>query len=287
MMSTQPVTGSFVNKDGLEIFHQRWPVEDPAAALLLVHGLGEHSGRYGNLINAMEKEPVSFFALDHQGHGRSGGKRGHVNDFADYTADVKQFVDQVIRPQVPDRPLVCLGHSMGGLIAAHFALRHQADLNALVLSAPAFQPGSKVPAFQAAAARIVSRILPRLTQSNQLNPADLSHDPATVQAYLADPLVHDRISTRWFVSFLATAGFCLDHAAELTLPLLVIHGAADRMVNPEGSRQFYEQAGSSDKTLRIFDGLFHETMNEAPADREAVLAVLTGWIREKIPLTSR
>ncbi|MFP4040492.1 MAG: lysophospholipase [Desulfosudaceae bacterium] len=283
MINCRHATGSFANKDGIEIFHQRWTVDNPAGAILLIHGLGEHSGRYQNLLKAMDEERVSFFALDHQGHGRSGGKRGHVDDFSDYVADLKQFRDEIIAAEAPGQSLICLGHSMGGLIATHLALSHQQDLAGLILSAPAFIPGGKVPAGQVAAAKIVSRLLPRLTRSNQLKPGDLSRDPATVQNYLADPLVHDRISTRWFVSFLATAELCLARARELTLPLLVIHGTADNIVDPVGSQKIYDQAGSTDKTLKMFDGLYHETMNELPEERQAVLEVISGWILKNLP----
>lgn len=275
-------TGTFSNSRGVEIFYQCWTVDQPRGAVVLVHGLGEHSGRYGNLISALAGSRISFFAPDHQGHGRSGGKRGHIDDFADYRADIKQFADQIVKPQTPDIPLICLGHSMGGLIAAGFALDHQKDLTALILSAPAFIPGGEVPAIQVKAARIISRLLPRLTRSNQLDPGDLSHDRQTVDAYLADPLVHDRISTRWFISFLAEADRCLARAPELTLPLLVVQGAADKIVSPDGSRAFHQEAGSADKSLEVFDGLFHETMNERPEDREIVLDAIAGWINEKL-----
>jgi alpha-beta hydrolase superfamily lysophospholipase len=274
--------GTFTNKDGLDIFHQRWMVDDPQGAVLIVHGLGEHSGRCGHLLEAMSGARVCFFALDHQGHGRSGGKRGHVKDFADYAADIKQYIDQIVRKESPGLPLICLGHSMGGLISTLFALTHPSDITALILSAPAFVPAVKVPAIQAAAARIVSRFLPRLTQSNKLLADHLSHDPSTIATYQADPLVHDRVSTAWFVSFQATAAKCLERAGELTLPLLVIHGTEDKLVSAEGSRLFFDKAGGSQKTLKLFGGLYHETMNELPKDRDVVLEVISAWIQEKL-----
>ncbi len=282
MPACNHTTGTFTNKDGLDIFHQRWTVDDPRAAMIIAHGLGEHSGRYGHLLEAMADDRISFFSLDHQGHGRSGGTRGHVNDFADYVADIKQYLDEIVKKEAPGLPLICLGHSMGGLIAALFALTHQQEISALVLSAPAFVPGVPVPAIQAAAARIVSRILPRLTQSNKLDADDLSHDPQTVRAYQDDPLVHDRVSTRWFVSFQETAEACLARAGELTLPLLVTQGTEDKMVSPEGSRRFFEKVKGADKTLKLFGGLYHETMNELPQDREVVLETVADWIRQRL-----
>ena len=275
-------TGTFTNKDGLGIFHQRWTVDAPRAAMIIVHGLGEHSGRYGHLLDTMAGDRISFFSLDHQGHGQSGGTRGHVNDFSDYVVDIKQYLDDIVSPETAGLPLICLGHSMGGLIAGLFALTHQPDISALILSAPAFIPGGKIPAIQAAAARIVSRVLPRLTQSNKLDADDLSHDPETVRAYQNDPLVHDRISTRWFVSFMATAEQCLSRAGEITLPLLVFHGTEDKMVSPDGSRKFFDQVKGADKTLKLFGGLYHETMNELPKDREIVLETVADWIRNRI-----
>lgn len=273
--------GVFLNKDNIRIFHRSWLAAKPQGVVLISHGLGEHSGRYKHLIRFLRGHHISFYAIDHKGHGKSGGKRGHTESFMDYIDDLKQFKDTVIDKEVHGSPVVLLGHSMGGLIAAKYALTYPNTIDALILSAPAFFPGRPIPALQITAAKILAALMPRATQSNKLNPEDLATDAETVDAYIKDPLVHDRISFKWFVEFLATADICLKQANQLTMPLLAIHGKNDRMVDIKGSETVYQKAGSRDKQLILFDGLRHETMNEIPEERKKVLETVSEWILEK------
>lgn len=270
--------GVFLAADGVRLFYQRWQPETTRAVLVIAHGLGEHSGRYGNVLEALTGRGVAIAALDHRGHGKSGGLRGHLEVFSLYVRDLERFMDKVVRPAHPDLPLLMLGHSLGGLIAELYALGRPTELAGLILSAAACIPSVETPAVKIAAARLLSRAAPSLGMSSGLNPIELSSDPAVVERYVGDPLVHGRVTPRWYTEFVAAGAECLARARELTLPLLVFHGLGDLIVSPEGSQRIHADAASADKTLREYAGLYHETMNEAAGKRDPVLEQLRDWI---------
>ncbi len=270
--------GVFLADDMVRIFYQSWQAQKPKGVVVISHGLGEHSDRYSNIMNALAGAGISFYALDHRGHGKSGGKRGHVDRYMKYVDDLKKLVDTLVKTENPGLPVILLGHSMGGLIAMRYALEYPEDLKGLILSAPALVPAVAVPGWKKSLGRIFSVIAPGLAMNNELDPADISSDPDVVQAYRDDPLVHDMVSARWYTEYLDTAEFCLARPAEIEMPLLVIHGTADRMVSPESSRIVFENASSRDKKIFTWEGLFHETMNERIEDRKKVLKTISAWI---------
>lgn len=274
-------TGTFIGKGGVEIYFQAWLAEKPKGIVVISHGLGEHSGRYVNIIDKMQGSGVSFYALDHRGHGRSGGNRGHVASFMEYIQDLKVFINQ-IKDEYGTLPIVLLGHSLGGLIAMKYALTHPADMKALVLSSAGLIPAVAVPEVKKKMGLFFSKYIPTLAMSNGLDAAELSHDRSVVDAYVNDPLVHDRVTSRWYAEFTATEEECLRRASELRMPLLVIHGKADAIVDYRGSEKVYAEALSKDKTIHIFSGLYHETMNETPSERAKVLDVLAKWIASRL-----
>jgi len=273
--------GVFLAGDMVRIFYQGWIPPRPKGVLVISHGLGEHSGRYTNLIEALEGKGISIYALDHRGHGKSGGKRGHVDSYMKYIGDLKQLLEDVIAKENRNLPVILLGHSMGGLIAMKYALIHPGDIDDLILSAPALIPAVPVPPAKKILGRMLSRMFPRLTLNNELDPSDISTDLDVVRAYRDDPLVHDRVSARWFTEFIDTGSDCLKRASELKMPLLIIHGAGDRMVSTRSSKIVYERASSPDKQIQFFEGLFHETMNEEIESRKKVLRLLRDWIVAK------
>ncbi len=274
--------GVFLAKDNTRIFYQYWTTPDPVGGVLISHGLGEHSGRYTNLLEELDGCGINFYALDHRGHGKSGGIRGHVDFFSNYTNDMKQYVDSVVKAENKQKPLIMLGHSMGGLIAMQYAFNYPADLDYLILSAAALIPSVKVPAYKVFLGKLLSRFFPRITLNNELDPRNLSTDQAVVKDYIDDPLVHDRVSAKWFTEYLNCSEDCLNRLPEITLPTLIIHGTEDRMSSGEGSKQIYEQISSKDKEIKFFEGLFHETMNEALPEREKVLNLLSDRILKNV-----
>lgn len=277
MGSYQHTNSSFSAADGLDLFYQSWVSSEPKGIVVLAHGVGEHSGRYQNIIDKMEGQGISFYGLDHRGHGRSEGKPGHINRFTDYTSDLKRFME-IVRYEQPDHPIILMGHSMGGLIAFHYALQYPEDIEALILSSAGLIPVVPVPAWQQAMGRVLSILAPGFTMSTGLDAAGLSHDQCVVTDYLHDPLVHDKVSARWFTEFIKAGQTALQQAGKLTMPLLIIHGQDDPIVDHRGSLQTVESAASPDKTCHIFAGLLHETMNESPAQREEVLDKISEWI---------
>lgn len=284
VVSTKEYThnvGTFIGKGGVEIFFQSWNVPKPKGVVIIVHGLGEHSGRYENLLEKMKGKGVSFFAPDHRGHGRSGGKRGHVMSFMEYVFDLKLLVD-FIRDDYEKIPLFLLGHSMGGVIALKYAFTYQEDIDGLIISSAGLVPVLEVPKWKESLGRFFSRRMPGLTMPSGLPAEAISRDNAVVKAYEDDPLVHDKVSSRWFTEFTDSGQECLDRAGELKVPILLFHGTEDGLVHPRGTEQIYEGASSRDKELYLFDGLYHETMNELPEDRERVLNMVSGWILKRI-----
>jgi len=274
--------GSFTGAGGLRIHWQAWePGGARRAAIVLAHGASEHGGRYGHLLDRVLPAGYCVHALDHRGHGHSGGRRGVIDRLPHALADLDAFVDQV-RGEHPDTPLFLLGHSMGGAIALSYAFEHQEKLDALILSSPAAALGSASPV-ERVLGKLLSAVAPGLGVLG-VDPDHISHDPAEVDAYRADPLVHHgKLPARTVSELTAAIERYPERVGTLTLPLLVIHGADDRLTPPEGSRMVHAGASSQDKTLHVYDGLYHEMLNEVPADRERVLDDLTAWLDERAP----
>lgn len=267
--------GFFTGVQGAKIYHQHWlPEGKPKAALWVVHGLAEHSGRYGNLAGYFVPRGYALHALDHVGHGQSNGQRLYVANFAEYTDSLKIFFDR-LRDCQPEVRLFLVGHSMGGLIAALYLLDHQQGLSGAILSGPAVKP-HPIPAAMVAMGRLLSLIFPRLGLV-QLRTDGISRDRAVLDAYLADPLVaKTRITARLGAEILHSMELLRSRAERITLPLLILQGGADRLVDPDGARLLAERAGSADKRLIVYEGLYHEVFNEP--ERSRVLADLEQWL---------
>jgi lysophospholipase len=259
------------------LFYRAWRAADgdPRAAVAVVHGGGEHSGRYLKFAQAMTPRGYAVYAYDLRGHGKSPGIRGHIGRFADYLADTREFL-QFVRGQVPGKKVFLLGHSVGGLIAAVYSLENQ-DLPGVVLSSPFLSMKLKVPAWKSGMAKLLSLLLPKLTMHNGLSADDLSRDAGVCELYRRDLLVHDMASTRFYTELLAAQQSALAGAGRLKIPLLEIYGTADKIADPEGAKAFFSRAGSADKTLKAYDGYFHEVFNEI--GREAAFEDLDRWLR--------
>ena len=270
------VEGKFAGTGGLEIFWQAWRGRAPRAIVVISHGAGEHSGRYERVAEHLVAQGYAVYAVDHRGHGRSAGRRALVDRIDNAAADLDELVE-LARREHPGVPVFMLGHSLGGTIALRYALRHQGKLAGLILSGPVAVIDPP-PASQRAIARALSAIAPWLP-ALALDPATVSRDPREVEAYRSDPLVHHgKLPVRTVTEIVgATEGFP-EQIPTLTLPLLLVHGSDDRLAPVQGSKMVYERAGSQDKTLNIYDGLYHEVLNELPDDRARVLADIDAWL---------
>jgi alpha-beta hydrolase superfamily lysophospholipase/predicted GNAT family N-acyltransferase len=261
--------------DGIGLHVQDWDGGGTRGVYLL-HGLGEHVGRYDALARWFCARGWRVRGHDHAGHGRSGGRRGTLRDPRQLVAHARTMID-AFAAELGEPPLL-LGHSMGGALAAELAVCEGVALRGLVLSSPALATG--IGPAQRLLAAVLLRLAPNFAVRNGLDPEALSHDPAVVRAYLADPLVHDRISAR-LLDWLVSAGErARAQAAGLPVRTLLMVAGADRLVDPEGSRDFSRAAPEALLALRWYDGLFHEIFNEQEALRARVLADLGQWVSQ-------
>ena len=257
------------------IFYRHWRHPDARAVALLVHGLGEHSGRYQHVAEALAARGIATLAPDHVGHGHSPGTRCHIGSFDEFFAPLDALLD-VAERDYGQRPRFIIGHSMGGLIAGQYLLRKQGRFHGAAFSGAAFEVPEPPGAVQMVLYRLLSAVLPKLG-AMQIDASEVSRDPEVVAAYRADPLVHDgKVSARLLVSLLSAMAELQARRGEITLPVLVMHGEGDVMTPAAGSRNFVDGVGSADKTPRVYPELYHEIFNEP--ERAQVLGDLTDWL---------
>jgi alpha-beta hydrolase superfamily lysophospholipase len=268
---------TYTASDGDNIAVQDWPVAHdgpPRASVLIVHGLGEHAGRYDHVARRLNAWGFAVRSYDQYGHGDSGGVRGAIPTETRLLDDLGDIVASTRWRGGPGVPLVLLGHSLGGLVAASFVARKILPVDALVLSSPAL--GTRLSPLQKLLLAVVPRVAPNLAVGNGLDPDYLSHDPAVVAAYRNDPRVHDRVTGR-LARFIADEGpAVVAKAPAWTVPTLLMYAGDDHMVDPAGSRAFAQAAPPALVTSRCFDGLYHEIFNEQQP--EPVFDCLRRWL---------
>ncbi|WP_072807138.1 alpha/beta hydrolase [Rhodococcoides yunnanense] len=271
---------SFTGVHGTKIVYDVWtPDGEVTGLLVLSHGLGEHAGRYVEVISRLGELGLVVYALDHRGHGRSGGKRLELKSWTDFLVDLHELF-RIARAAHPDTKSFLLGHSMGGAIALSYALDYQAELDGLMLSGPAVVLSDDTPKILIPIGKILGRIAPGVPVQS-LDSATISRDPAVVAAYDADPLVHHGKIPAGLASGLVGAMESFPvRLSTLTLPVLLQHGTEDKLADVSGSHMIAEKAGSTDLTIEIYDGLYHEIFNEP--ERGRVLDDLIAWLRPRL-----
>lgn len=267
--------------DGISIFYRNYPADPERGRLVIAHGLGEHSGRYVNVIERLQPLGFSIWVPDHRGHGKSGGKRGHISNFMQFLLDLHRLVELAGRDLSENQKCFLLGHSMGGLIALRYVQQHPQHVDGLVVSSPALGMIVKIPLIKSLLGSMMSRIWPGLTLGNELDSGKISHDPDAVSAYENDPLVHDRVSARFFTEFLGAMQTVHQQASLLRAPVLMQLAGDDHLVNAASSKQFYRKLETPDKTLHVYEGFYHEIYNETQDRREAALQDLEDWLGER------
>ncbi len=263
---------------GPSLYYQSWiPVEDCTAILLIAHGLAEHSGRYEHFAAFFVARGYAVFALDHIGHGKSDGDRCHIGQFSEYTDGISLLLDRA-REECPGIRVILVGHSMGGLIATRFLIEHQANFAGCVLSGAAVKPAVELSSIQRFMMRFFSRVLPRL-RVLQLDASEVSRDPAVVESYRRDPLVFTgKVTVRLAEQLFSTMAWIEDRVGAIELPMLILHGSADGLTSPAGSKMLHQKISSRDKKLTIYDGLYHEIYNEP--EQEEVMTDVANWLAE-------
>lgn len=276
----EPVAGTFRTADGLRLHYRRWSSGESHAALAIAHGVAEHGGRYEWLATRLADRGLSVYALDHRGHGASPGPRVHIDRWHRYVDDFERFLARVAGDP-PGRPVFALGHSMGALIALEAAIRRGEStpappgtaLAGVVASAPPLRPTGLAKPHLIFIARVLSRVLPRVSLRLGIDPDALSRDPEVGRRYEDDPLVARRATVRWGTEVLRAVEWIEANASAIRIPLLILHGESDRMVTADGSRWLAREVGAE---LKLYPGGYHEPHNDLC--RENVVRDIADWM---------
>jgi alpha-beta hydrolase superfamily lysophospholipase len=278
--TVQASQSSFEGVGGLKIVTRSWrsSTDKPRAVVVIVHGFNSHSGQYGWVAEQLVADGCAVYALDLRGRGQSEGERFYVQNFSDYVNDVASFVHQA-KAKEPGLPVFVLGHSAGGVVSCVYALEHQTEISGLICESFAHQ----VPAPDVALSILkgLAHVAPH-AHVLKLKNEDFSRDPVAVAAMNNDPLIADEVQPTQTVAEMVRADERLKKEFPLiTLPLLILHGTLDKATRPSGSQFFYDTAGSTDKTLKFYEGHFHDLLNDI--GKEAVMADIQQWIVKRLP----
>jgi alpha-beta hydrolase superfamily lysophospholipase len=268
---------------GLNIFLRSWrPAGAPRGVVVLAHGFNSHGGYYGWVAEQFLASNLVVYAVDHRGRGRSDGERFFVDAFSDYVEDLHTVV-LLAKSREPGLPVYLLGHSAGGVIACTYVLDHPREIAGLICESFAFQVPA--PDFVLAVLKGLSHVVPH-AHVVRLKNEDFSRDPAVVQAMNADPLIANEVQpTNTLVEMVRADERLKREFPLIALPLLILHGTADKATKPEGSQLFYDTAGATDKTLKLYDGHYHDLLNDL--DKETVMADVTRWVNERLAASGR
>lgn len=262
------------NAQGLQLFAAHWPVENPRAVIALVHGQGEHIGRFDHVARWFNTRQIAVLGYDHQGYGQSEGIRGHAPNLQVLLDDIGLLLEKT-REIYPETPLFLYGHSMGGGLALNYVTHENPSIAGLVVTGPWIRLAFEAPAFKVMAGRVLRRFMPTLTLPTGLAAHFISHDEAVVKAYVSDPLVHNKLSAAGGIALLESALWLDSWAGTFHIPVLLQHGGADRITSAPATRRFAERA-KGDVTHHEWPGLYHEIHNEK--EKEAVFAYTLQWL---------
>jgi alpha-beta hydrolase superfamily lysophospholipase len=273
--------GYLATPDGADLYTQAWlPDDSPQAVMLIVHGLGEHSGRYGNYVDYFVPRGYALYGFDTRGHGRTSGARGYVERFDRFVEDVDRLA-AAARSDWPGTPLFVLGHSLGSLMALSYARQHPDRLTGLIVTGTALKDALDMPAWKRNLATVLNRVTPSLKINNGVSLSGLSHDPAVAAAFEVDPLTHTWGTPRLDAEAKVVRAQIMQGAATWRVPTLMLHGAADPICLAEGARQFASQTPAGVVEYNEYPGLYHEIHNEP--EREQVFGDLEAWLIQHLP----
>ncbi|MBI3318392.1 MAG: lysophospholipase [Candidatus Omnitrophica bacterium] len=282
-MSGQPVPPreeALNSPGGWKLLLRHWEFSRPKAECLLVHGLGEHSGRYQTLASDLTGRGFEVWAIDHRGHGRSEGRRGDCRSMEEFLEDLEVLVQRV-KTEAPRIPRVMVGHSLGGLIALIYAARHPNQISAVAVSSPALGLSSPPPPPKAALVRGIGRILPTTPIPNGIDPKQLCRDPSVVRAYEGDPLINRTLTARCALVLERAIQESIRFASEIRIPCLILQAGSDAICSPEATRLFARRIPEGLGTFHLYEGMYHELFNEP--ERAQVVEELVQWLNKVLP----
>lgn len=268
------------SNDGLDMFGQVWEpdVVSPRAVICLIHGLGEHSSRYAHVAEALAKEGFVLFASDLRGHGRSGGARGHIPSIENVLQDIDLLFKQA-RAAYPNLPLFLYGHSLGGILVLHYGLKRKPDVKGIIATSPGLHTALEEQPVKIFMAKLLGSLMPATTLASGLDTNAISRDNAVIQAYVNDPLVHDKMSLGFGKIMLGVIKWTLDNAGDFPVPLLLMHGKGDKIAYPSSSTEF-AGALKDRSTLVLWEGAYHELHNEP--EKAEVFKTMTMWMDARL-----
>lgn len=262
-----------------KIFFQKWlPEQETKGIIALVHGLGEHSGRYTHVADFFTSQGLAIIAVDTYGHGQTTGKRGHADSMEAYMEQINRLIE-LAKQTAPDKPVFLHGHSMGGALVLNYLFRYKPAINGVIATAPAIRPGFELPKPLVIIGKIARAIAPSFTQANSLDLENLSHDREVIDKYKADPLVHNQVSGMVGISLIEWGEWLLQNAKQTPAPLLLMHGTEDKLTSYEASKLFASQL-SGDVTFKSYEGLYHEIHNEF--EKQQVFDAMLAWINKHL-----
>jgi alpha-beta hydrolase superfamily lysophospholipase len=273
----QHTEGKFIGCNNYSLYRQAWlPDRTPIAVLIVVHGIAEHSDRYYNLVDYFVPKGYAVYSFDLRGHGKSEGIRSYVERFSYYLDDLKIFYN-IVREENKNAKVFLVGHSMGSTIAIAYAIEHQSELNGLIVSGTTLKAGASINQATILMAKILSILAPKMGVS-ALDAKLISRDKAVVDAYIHDPLNYTgKLRARWGTELLKTMIKLQSKMSEFSLPVLIMHGSADRISDPSSSKMLFEGVNSKDKTLKFYEGFYHEIFNDP--ERQRVFADIEAWLK--------
>jgi alpha-beta hydrolase superfamily lysophospholipase len=270
----------FQGHSGLKLYSQSWhPPGKTKAKLAIVHGVAEHSNRYVNLVNGLVESGFALYAFDQRGHGKSEGQRGYIESWSEYRSDLDTFLNLVTNDN-SSLPLFIYGHSMGALVILDYLIQESNGIQGAIISGSPIDSSNAVSPTLILTARVLSRIWPTFSMASPIRSTQLSCDARVVQAYQDDPSVFKTLTVRWGTEYLNTQDRIKEHASEIELPILIIHGGEDTLCDPEGSELLYSKIRSEDKTLKIYPSYFHEIHNEP--GHATVIDDMIHWLENQL-----
>ena len=270
---------SLTPSEGEKIHAQKWLAEGSKAIVILVHGLGEHIGRYEHVAKFFNENGISLYGFDHRGHGKSTGKRGHIASNDQFMTDIDSMI-KIAKTENPEKPLFLYGHSLGGNMVLFYAFKNNPSINGIICTSPGLGSGEIIPAGKLVAAKILKVFLPSLTMNNRLDVSNLSRDQQVITAYKEDPLVHPMISAKLAMDMFANGDWVIQHAENFPLPLLLLAGSDDHIISLDKINQFAKNVPENLIKFEILPNFFHELHNDF--EKEKVLSLFVEWISENL-----
>ena len=269
----------FKSHDHHRLYYRVYPAPRAKGVLLFVHGLNEHSGRYTNPVHYFSPRGYTLYLFDHRGHGKSDGLRSFVDDFGTYLKDLDEFLKLVAREE-KGKKIFMVGHSMGGQVLINYVGKFKNPLAGFVTSSANIETAVRIPWIKKTVGMALSRFIPRVSVTNEIDPKWISRDKEVVRAYKKDPLVSNKITLKLASEILSNQEGILKLAGSIRLPAMILHAGDDHICQPDGSKKFFRKLASSDKNLKIYDGFYHELFNEI--GREKVFADMEAWLEKHL-----